>query len=186
MWNLRRRRRHSPPQLLSRDLFERMLGERPPSQHCEPKWMDRSPVIGIVSFHHVDTSPHKNIRSVATQTNAIKAEGTLCKAAAAARKKGKREREEEKRNLTPPKPVQEEGKESSTVETPIKISMHKITLDARSLVSSLFTKCIGAPNAYVNVCLTEEDEVCIWKVRIARAPSLLCVTCFNRLSLSRT
>ena len=61
LWNLRRRRRrrHSPPQLLSRDLFERMLGERPPSQHCEPKWMDRSPVIGIVSFHHVDTSPHK-------------------------------------------------------------------------------------------------------------------------------
>ena len=93
-------------------------------------------------------------------------------------------REEEKRNLTPLKPVQEEGKESSTVETPIKISMHKITLDARSLVSSLFTKCIGAPNAYANVYLTEEDEV--WKVRIGRAPSLLCVTCFNRLSLSRT
>ena len=79
-------------------------------------------------------------------------------------------REEEKRNLTPLKPVQEEGKESSTVETPIKISMHKITLDARSLVSSLFTKCIGAPNAYANVYLTEEDEV--WKVRIARAHRL--------------
>ena len=60
LWNLRRRRRHSPPQLLSRDLFERMLGERPPSQHCEPKWMDRSPVSGIESFRHVDTSPQKH------------------------------------------------------------------------------------------------------------------------------
>ena len=66
--------------------------------------------------------------------------------------------------------MQEEGKESSTVETPIKISMHKITLDARSLVSSPFTKCIGAPNAYANVYLTEEDEV--WKVWIARAHHL--------------
>ena len=59
LWNLRRRCRHSPPQLLSRDLFERMLGERPPSQHCEPKWMDRSPVSGIKSFRHVDTLRQK-------------------------------------------------------------------------------------------------------------------------------
>ena len=46
-------------------------------------WIDRPSVASKVSV--MWTLHLKNIRSVASQTNAIKAEGTLCKAAAAAR-----------------------------------------------------------------------------------------------------